>query len=120
MVGLDDITKARIRRTSEAAAEPLDDAIEECALASIDYDRAFDSATTILCGMMRESADEVRSAIDGELPAGAEAPHDHVHAMAVGLVQKHIRDRTQEILTEYAEQPDDDDDGEGNNEDEPA
>jgi len=116
VTGLDDITKARIRRTGEAAADPLNDAIEECALASIDYDRAFDSATVILCDMMRKSADDVRSAIDGELPAGAEAPCDHVHAMAVGLVQKHIRDRTQEILSE---QPDDDDDGE-NNDGEPA
>ena len=99
MTGLDDITKARIRRKGEAALEPLDDAIEEAALAAIDCDRAFDAATTIICATMHTQLDAHLSAVEDAPDVDDDASAD-IHAIASGIVQMRVRNRIDEILTE--------------------
>lgn len=115
---IDEVSRQRLRRRAEAIAEPLDAAIEEAALASIDYDHAFHNATQMHCEALRAGAEAVRMTVDGNgsVEAGSEfesIEHADAHAMAVGLTQKRIYDRTQEILREFAEDddPDGDDDG---------
>lgn len=112
-MSLDDVSRERLRRQAEEIAEPLDAAIEEAALASIDYDRAFHDAADLHCEALRSGADAVRISVgsDGSVEVGSEREqieHGDVHAMAIGLTQKRIRDRTEEILREIAEDRDED------------
>jgi hypothetical protein len=112
---MDDISRQRLRRRAEEIVEPLDSAIEEAALASIDYDIAFREAAQLHCEAMRAGAEAVHISVghNSNVEVGSEPEpieHDDVHAMAIGLTQKRIHDRTEEILREMAEDDESDDD----------
>lgn len=109
---MDDITKARIKRCVAETPVATDNdkfhqAIEECAVAELAYECAFEYAASVVCASFGAGV----SAMENIFGDAHDFNHDCVHAMSAGLVRKLIDDRKDALREDDLPDrlPDDDD-----------
>lgn len=101
MSELDDIARARFKRCAKEIAvdrDALQEAIRECAVATLQYENAFDFAASMICSTMSQGFALAEETFNKDISS---CGHDEIHAMAGGLVRKMINDVRDEIELDH-------------------